>query len=423
MLQSQLFGKTLREAPADEVSKNAILLERAGFVYKTMAGVYVYLPLGFRVLKKIEEIIRNEMIEAGGVEILMPVLQPKENWVKTGRWDSYDTLFKFASFYSKGEFVLGPTHEEIVTPLAGRFSLSYKDLPFSLFQIQVKFRDEKRAKSGLLRGREFIMKDLYSFHADEENAALYYEQMKKHYKNVFASMGIGRETYLTFASGGSFSKYSHEFQTVTDSGEDSIFLCTKCNIAVNKEIIAEQNECPECKNKNLIEKRAIEVGNIFPLKTRFSEAFALNYVDKDGKERPVVMGCYGIGPSRLMGAIVETSHDERGIIWPESVAPFRVHLLELGGKLQSKEVKNTAEKLYKDLLVKDVEVLYDDREDKSAGEKFSDADLIGIPWRVVASEKTIVQGAVELKRRNSDDAKLCSINDAVNEIKNGKYAQ
>ena len=395
MLQSKLFPKTLREDPRDEISANAKFLVRAGFVDKLMAGVYTYLPLGLQVLKKIENIIREEMNKAGGQEILMPVLQPKENWVKTGRWDSLDSLFKFVSHYSKTEFALGPTHEEIISPLVAKVSISYKDLPLYIFQIQTKFRDEKRVKSGILRGREFIMKDLYSFHADEKDMNKYYEKMKTHYKNIFDKCGIGEKTYITFASGGSFSKYSHEYQTITEAGEDKIFLCEKCKIAINSEL--NQNVCPECGNKDLKEKKAIEVGNIFPLKTKYSEPFGLKFTDKDGSQKDIIMGCYGIGLSRLMGAIAEINHDKKGIIWPESVAPFKVHLIEIG---------ESAKEFYKDLQKANIEVLYDEREDVTAGEKFADADLIGIPYRIVVSEKTMKDKKVELKRRDSEKIKL-----------------
>lgn len=406
MLQSKLFFKTLREDPKDEVSANAKLLVRAGFIDKLMAGVYTYLPLGFRVLKKIENIIRQEMNEAGGQEILMPSLQPKENWMKTGRWDTYDTLFRFASYYSKTEFALGPTHEEIISPLAGKFSVSYKDLPLYIFQIQTKFRDEKRVKSGILRGREFIMKDLYSFHADEEDMNKYYEKMKTHYKNIFDRCGIGDRTYITFASGGSFSKYSHEFQTITEAGEDKIFLCEKCKVAINSEIIEEQKTCPECGNPELKEMKAIEVGNIFPLKTKYSAPFGLKFTGKDGSQKDVVMGCYGLGLTRLLGAIAEINHDEKGLIWPESVAPFRVHLISLGSSTPKWELNSQADEIYKDLQKAGIEVLYDDRDDATAGEKFADADLLGIPYRVIVSEKTVAQGKIELKNRKTGEIKM-----------------
>jgi len=415
MRQSRIFVKTLREDPKDEVSVNARLLIRAGFVDKVMAGVYTYLPLGLRVLKKIEEIIRAEMIKAGGQEVLMPVFHPKENWEKTGRWQTYDTLFKFTSFYSKSEFVLGPTHEEIVAPLVAQFSLSYKDLPLYLFQIQTKFRDEKRVKSGMLRGREFIMKDLYSFHADKKDLEQYYDQMKTHYLNIFKRVGIGKMTYLTFASGGTFSRYSHEFQTVTEAGEDTIYVCEECRVAVNAEIMGEQKTCPKCETEKLQEKKAIEVGNIFPLKTKYSDPFGLRYSDAQGRERPVIMGCYGIGLGRLMGAVVEVQHDELGITWPEEIAPFRIHLIEI--KSEKPKIKSFTERLYKDLLAKGLEVLYDDRGDQTAGEKFSDADLIGIPWRVVVSEKTVGQNGVELKGRNAKKSEIISVTELTKRVK------
>jgi len=404
MLQSQLFTKTKREAPKDEEAINAQLLIRAGFIDKTMAGVYSFLPLGWRVFKKIENIIRKEMEELGGQEILMPSLHPKANWEQTGRWGTYDSLFRFTSFYSKIDYALGPTHEEMISPLMGKFIFSYKDLPKYVFQIQNKFRDEKRAKSGLLRGREFFMKDLYSFHRDENDLDEYYEKAKKSYEKIFKTVGLDKLTYLTFASGGSFSKYSHEFQTLTPVGEDMIFVCDKCKIAVNKEIIGEQNDCPQCGNKNLKEEKAIEVGNIFKLKTKYSTPFNLKYKDEKGELQDVIMGCYGIGLNRLMGTIVEIYHDEKGIIWPESVAPFKAHLIEIGN--EKLEIRKKAEKLYNILQKAGVEVIYDDREDATAGEKFKDADLMGIPYRLVISEKT--NDKIEVKKRNEEKAKLVS---------------
>ncbi len=402
MRQSQLFTKTKREAPKDEEAINAQLLIRAGFVDKTMAGVYSFLPLGWRVFRKIENIIRKEMETLGGQEILMPSLQPKANWEQTSRWGTYDSLFKFTSFYSKIDYALGPTHEEMISPLMRRFIFSYKDLPKYVFQIQNKFRDEKRAKSGLLRGREFFMKDLYSFHKDENDLDEYYEKAKKSYEKIFTAMSLDKLTYLTFASGGSFSKYSHEFQTLTLAGEDIIHICDKCKIAVNKEIINEQNVCPQCGNKNLKEEKAIEVGNIFKLKTKYSASFGLRYKDEKGIEQDVIMGCYGIGLNRLMGTIVEIYHDEKGIIWPETVAPYRAHLLNLN----TKTLKDKVDKIYKSLQKMGVEVLYDDREDATAGEKFKDADLMGIPYRLVISEKT--GDKIEIKKRDEEKIKLVS---------------
>jgi len=416
MRQSKLFIKTKREAPKDEEAINAQLLIRAGFVDKMMAGVYTFLPLGWRGFKKIEDIIRKEMEILGGQEILMPSLQPKANWNQTGRWETYDSLFKFTSFYSKIDYALGPTHEEIISPLMAKFIFSHKDLPKYVFQIQNKFRDEKRAKSGLLRGREFFMKDLYSFHKDEKDLDNYYEKAKKSYAKIFKAVGLGKLTHLTFASGGSFSKYSHEFQTLTSAGEDIIYFCERCGVAVNKEIIGEQNICPECGNKNLKEEKSIEVGNIFKLKTKYSDPFGLKYRDEKGKEQDVIMGCYGIGLNRLMGAIVEIHHDNKGIIWPEAVAPFKAHLIRL--TTNNKRFTTFADKIYNSLQKSGVEVLYDDREDLSAGEKFKDADLIGIPYRLVISEKT--KGKIEVKRRDSDKVKLIGEKELIKLLRNTK---
>ncbi|MEK7152056.1 MAG: aminoacyl--tRNA ligase-related protein, partial [Patescibacteria group bacterium] len=407
MRQSHLATKTRKEAPADEVANNAKLLIRAGFIDKLGAGVYTYLPLGLRVLKNIENVIRRAMNAAGGQEILMPSLQPKENWEKTGRWNTMDDLYKVKDSSGR-ENALGPTHEEVVVPLATQLVSSYKDLPLYLYQIQNKFRMELRAKSGLLRGREFMMKDLYSFHATEEDLEAYYEKMKGVYHNIFEAVGLGGMTRLTFASGGSFSKYSHEFQTVTPAGEDTIYLCESCRVAVNKEIIAEQNVCPECGNKELKEERSIEVGNIFNLKTKFSDAFGLTYKDNAGAEQKVLMGCYGIGLSRVMGAVAEVLSDERGLLWPQSIAPFSVHLLSLGKDAE-------AEVLYEALRAKGIEVLYDDR-DVSAGEKFADSDLIGIPLRMVVSKKSLEAGGIEVKKRLEKEAEILTKEELFNRL-------
>jgi len=404
MKQSQLFTKTLKEAPKDEKSINAKLLIRGGFVDKLMAGVFSYLPLGLLVLKKIENIIREEMKEIGGQEIWLPALHPKENWQKTNRW-KYVEMFKLKNRTGK-EFSLGWTHEEIITPLVKKFIKSYKDLPVYVYQFQDKFRDELRARSGLLRGVEFPMKDLYSFHKDEGDLDKYYQKTIKAYFRIFKRCGLEKQTFLTLASGGVFSKYSHEFQTVTSYGEDEIYLCLKCKIAVNKEIIKEEkHQCPKCKNKKLEVKKTIEVGNVFKLKDRFSKSFNLQFKDKQGKERILVMGCYGIGVSRLMGAIVEVYNDTNGIIWPKTVSPFDIHLIQLGN---TKGVKKATEKLYSDLQRKEIAILYDDR-DKSPGEKFSDADLIGIPIRIVVSKRTLIKNSVEIKKRGEEEVKLINL--------------
>lgn len=403
MRQTSLFTKTRREAPKDEVAKNAQLLIRAGYIDKLAAGVYTYLPLGLRVLKRIEGIIREEMNAVGGQELLMPSFHPKELWEKTGRWGSMDDLYK-VSDRSGREVALGPTHEEVVTPLVGSFVSSYRDLPRYVYQFQNKFRMEMRAKSGILRGREFIMKDFYSFHRDEEDLAAYYEGMKKAYARVFDRAGIGERTYLTFASGGSFSKFSHEFQMLTPAGEDVIYICDTCRVAVNKEIRAEQTGCPECGKTELREERSIEVGNIFELKTKFSNAFGLSFMDEDGVAQPVQMGCYGIGLGRVMGAIVEALSDEKGIVWPEAVAPFRYHLITLGAPKE--EARLVADGLYETLRRRNIEVLYDDRETASAGEKFADSDLLGIPTRIVISKKTLAEGKFEVKERHTGAVRM-----------------
>ena len=400
MRQSQLFTKTRKEAPKDEVAKNAQLLIRGGYIDKLAAGVYTYLPLGLRVLKKIEKIIRREMNAVGGEELLMPSFHPKELWEKTGRWNTMDDLYKVTDSSGR-EVALGPTHEEVVTPLVGSFISSYRDLPVYVYQFQNKFRMELRAKSGILRGREFIMKDFYSFHRDEKDLAEYYEKMKGAYKRIFERAGIGEETYLTFASGGSFSKYSHEFQMVTDAGEDVIYICDRCKVAINKEVKGEQPDCPSCGSSELREAKAIEVGNIFELKTKYAEPFGLSYTDEEGKSQPIQMGCYGIGLGRLMGSVVEAFGDDRGIVWPAAVAPFRYHVVCLAP--DDAEVAQAADELYASLTKKGIDVLYDDRAGISAGEKFADSDLLGIPTRIVVSKKTLAAGKFEVKERKTGE--------------------
>ncbi len=411
MKQSQYFVKTQKTYPKDETSLNAQLLIQAGFIDKLMAGVYSLLPLGFRVFKNIEQIIREEMNKIGGQEMYMPTLQPKANWLATDRWDHMDVLFRLDMSGSKKQVGLGPTHEEVVSPLVKKHVNSHKDLPFSVYHIQNKFRNEKRAKSGILRGREFVMKDLYSFHENQPCLDKYYEKATEAYHNVFERAGIGEITYKTYASGGDFSKYSHEFQTLTDAGEDLIYICDKCRVAVNKEIIEDlEHKCPECGNDKLREEKAVEVGNIFKLSTKFSEPFKLNYVDKNGKENLVVMGCYGIGLQRLMGTVVEACNDEKGIIWPESIAPFKVHLISIK---QNKK----AEELYNKFVQAGIDTMYDDREDVAPGAKFNDSDLIGIPYRIVISEKTLKEDCVELKKRNSDKLDMIKLDEIIDKLK------
>lgn len=408
MRQSQFFVKTTKTAPKDEISKNAILLHRAAFIDKLQAGSYTLLPLGLRVLKKIEGIIRSEMEAIGGQEIIMPALHPKENWEQTGRWDGFDALIK-VGLGDERDMCLGPTHEEVVSPLAKRFTSSYRDLPFATYQFQYKFRAEKRAKSGLLRGREFLMKDLYSFHVSQEDLDQYYEQAVSAYDNVYRRVGLGEYTYKTYASGGAFSKYSHEYQTLSEAGEDEIHICDICRIAVNKEIIEDlEGKCPECGAELSRTAKAIEVGNIFKLGTKFSTPFELSYTDNAGVAHPVIMGCYGIGLTRLIGTVAEVLSDDKGLVWPLSIAPFAIHLLSLG---QDEE----AEKLYRRLLEAGIEVLWDDR-DCGAGEKFADSDLIGCPWRVVISSKTMMENGIELKARISNESQIVSADELLSKL-------
>lgn len=405
MKQSLLFTKTQRESPSDEVSLNAELLIKAGYVYKEMSGVYSFLPLGLRVLKKIEGIIREEMNRIGGTEMKTSIFQSKDVWDKTGRWDDsvVDIWFK-TKLKNGGDLGLSFTNEEAYANILKQHINSYKDLPAYPYDFKEIFRNEARSKSGILRGREFFWKALYSFSKDEEEHNVFYEKAKEAYKNIFKKVGIGHLTYLTFASGGTFSKYSHEFQTLTGAGEDTIYLDENRGLAINKEIYDEEElKFLGLKKEDLIEKKSIEVGNIFSLGTKFTEPFNLTYKDKDGREKLVIMGSYGIGLGRLMGTVVEVLSDDKGIIWPESIAPFKIHLLSLG---KDEKVLQQAEDLYKELTQKGIEVLYDDREDVSAGEKFADSDLMGIPFRVIISNRTVTEGGYELKKRTEEKERI-----------------
>lgn len=411
MKQSKLFTKTSKTFPKDEVSKNAQLLIKAGFINKEMAGVYSFLPLGLRVLNKISDIVRDEMNKVGGQEVYMTVLQSPEAWQKSGRWSDevVDNWFK-THLKNGSEVGLGFTHEEALTALLKRFVSSYKDLPFYPYQIQEKFRNETRAKSGIMRGREFFMKDLYSFSRSKEEHNEFYEKIKQSYLNVFTRVGLGDRTYITFASGGTFSKYSHEFQTVTEAGEDIIYIDKEKNIAINQEVyIDEVIKDLGLDKEKMIKAKAVEVGNIFSLGYKFSEALNLTYKDESGKEELVYMGSYGIGPSRLMGAVAEILSDEKGMVWPESIAPFRVHLISLNKDEE-------AEKIYDELVGAGIEVLFDDR-DVRAGEKFADSDLIGIPYRVVVSEKSLSQGGLEIKKRNQAESEIIAKEKILEKIK------
>ncbi|MEI7522169.1 MAG: aminoacyl--tRNA ligase-related protein [Candidatus Saccharibacteria bacterium] len=415
MRSTELFTKTKKQAPADEVSKNAQLLIRAGYIHKEMAGVYTFLPMGLRVLENICQVIREEMNAIGGQELKMTTLQDPEIWQATDRWDDekVDVWFK-TKLKNGSEIGLGPTHEEPLIRAVKPYISSYKDLPFLAYQIQTKFRNETRAKSGVMRGREFLMKDLYSFARTEQEHNELYEKIKQAYFKVYKRLGVGEQTFLTFASGGMFSQFSHEFQTVCEAGEDTIYLDRKKGIAINEEVnddkvLAELG----VKREDLEEVRAAEVGNIFTLKDKFSKPLGLNYLDENNQEMDVLMGCYGIGPSRLVGVITELLGDDKGLVWPYEIAPFKVYIVRIG---DSEAVIKATDKLYALLNDSNIEAFYDDR-DVRPGEKFADADLIGIPIRLVVSEKTLAGEEVEFKKRTDSNIEMVKLVDIIERIK------
>jgi prolyl-tRNA synthetase len=396
--QSELSFRTSREAPKDEVSVNAQLLTRAGFVDRVMAGVYSYLPLGIRVLNKIENIVRQEMDKLGSQEIFMPALHPKELWEATGRWNSVNILYKLKGAGDR-DLALGCSHEEIVTPLVGKFVQSYKDLPASVYQVQTKFRNEARAKSGILRGREFRMKDMYSFHRDQADLDQYYDRSIEAYMNVFRRCGINHVTFPTIAGGGIFSDaQSHEFQTITPYGEDVSFLCRARGIAINSEVFDQVRQLPDWQGAEFEEVKSVEVGNIYKLGTKYSEAFQASYVDDTGAKKLPLMGCYGIGTTRLMGTVVEVLYDKKGMVWPIEIAPYGIHLVSLF-PTQSAD----AEGLFSFLQCAGIETLYDDRT-VSTGQKLNDADLFGLPYRVIISPRSIKDGGVEVSVRSTGES-------------------
>ena len=403
MRVSNLFTKTSKTAPGDEVAKNAQLLIRAGFIHKEMAGVYAYLPLGKRVLEKIVQIIREEMDAIGGNDISLTALQQKDAWEASGRWsdDVMDVWFK-TKLANGSELGLAPTHEETLTKLMKSFISSYKDLPVYPYQFQIKFRNELRSKSGLMRGREFWMKDLYSFSRTQEEHDAFYEKISEAYDRVYARLGLGEITYKTFASGGSFAKYSHEFQTLSPVGEDKIYVHEGKRIAINEEVYNDEVLADLGVSRDeLVEKTAVEVGNIFTLGTKFSDALDLCYTDEDGTKKQVIMGSYGIGPSRVMGLIAEHFSDDKGLVWPESVAPAKVYLVRIGGEAAVEH----ADALYQELTSKGIEILYDDRDDRP-GAKFADAELMGIPYRLTVSDRLIEAGQYELTSRATGETIL-----------------
>ena len=403
MRVSKLFTKTSKTAPADEVAKNAQLLIRAGYVHKEMAGVYAYLPLGLRVLENIKQIVREEMNAIDGQELIMTNLQPKEIWETTGRWDSevVDVWFK-TKLQDETEVGLAWSHEEAIMEMMQQYVQSYKDLPTSVYQFQTKLRNEVRAKSGIMRGREFVMKDMYSLHASAEDLDAYYDKVIEAYKRVYDRLGLGAETYVTFASGGAFTQFSHEFQTICDAGEDVLYVHRGKNIAVNEEVLDEAVKELGINKDELEKVKSAEVGNIFNFGTDKSDHMHIFYTDHAGAQQPIYLASYGIGITRVMGVIVEKLADERGIVWPDNIAPYRVYLARLGTE---DHVVKAADALYESLQSAGISVLYDDR-DARPGEKFADADLLGMPHRVVVSAKTVEQGVFEYKKRTSTDSSM-----------------
>lgn len=403
MKRSQLFTKTRKDAPSDEVARNAQLLIRAGFIHKEMAGVYAYLPLGLKVIENIKQIVREEMNGLGGQELAMTTLQPKDIWEKTDRWDDAKVDNWFKTKLANGtELGVGLTHEEPIVDALHDYVNSYKDLPFSVYQIQTKFRNELRAKSGLLRGREFLMKDMYSFSRNQNEHEDIYEKTVAAYHNVYDRLGLGTITYRTYADGGIFTgRFSDEFQTISDVGEDTIFVDEAKKVAINKEIMTDENLEKLGLDKNtLIEKRGVEVGNTFHLESKYTDALDVFYNDENGQKQSIIAGCYGIGISRLMGVIAEHFADDKGLVWPDNIAPFRVYLVQIG------DVSEQAQTVYDTLQNAGITVLWDDR-DERPGVKFADAELIGLPHRIVVSDK--LNGQVEYQSRTDSNQELLTI--------------
>lgn len=410
MRVSHLFTKTLKNAPADEVAKNAQLLIRAGFVYKEMAGVYAYLPLGLRVLENIKQIVREEMNAIDSNELIMTSLQRKEVWEKTTRWsdDVVDVWFK-TKLKDDTEMGLGWSHEEPIVEMMKNYLHSYRDLPASVYQFQTKLRNELRAKSGIMRGREFVMKDMYSFHATKEDLDAYYEKAIEAYKRVYDRLGIGADTYVTFASGGAFTKFSHEFQTICDAGEDIIYLHRGKNIAINEEVIDEAVAELGISRNELEAVKTAEVGNIFNFGTQKTDEMGLRYTDAEGTQQSLHIGSYGIGITRVMGVIAEKLSDEKGLVWPEAIAPYKVYLVSIG------DVEKQATEVYEKLQAAGVTVLFDDRAERP-GAKFADAELIGLPYRVTISERLLGEEKLEFTVRNGGETTLLTLDELLAKI-------
>jgi prolyl-tRNA synthetase len=408
---SQLFTKTRKEAPADEVSKNAQLLIRAGYVYKVMAGVYAYTPLGIKVIENIKTVVRQEMDAIGGQELIMTALQRRDTWEQTGRWDDkvVDVWFK-TQLKDDTQIGLAWSHEEAIIEMMKQHVTSYKDLPANVYQFQTKFRNELRSKSGIMRGREFVMKDMYSCSIDAAQHEAFYNQTIEAYKRVFDRLGIGTDTYVTYASGGAFTKFSHEFQTICDAGEDVIYLHRGKNIAVNEEVMDDEALANLGVKRDELEKvKTAEVGNIFNFGTQKSQEMDFGFTNDAGAKQFVHLGSYGIGITRVMGVLVEKLSDDKGIVWPANVAPFVVYLVRLGDQ---PEVVAACDDVYKQLQDKGITVLYDDR-DARAGEKFADADLMGMPFRIVCSAKTLAASTFECTERSNGQTKMLDLKQLI----------
>jgi len=408
MRLSKNFTRTIKQAPADEVARNAQLLIRAGYVHKTMAGVYSYLPLGLKVVENIKQIVREEMNKIDSQELVMSTLQCKETWQETGRWSDELVDVWFKSHLQDGtEVGFGWTHEEPIVELLCGYLKSYKDLPISVYQFQNKLRNELRAKSGIMRGREFVMKDMYSVHASKEDLEKYYNAAIEAYKRCYDRFGIGDETYVTFASGGAFTKFSHEFQTICDAGEDYIYLHRGKNIAVNEEVLDDAVKELGIDRSELERVKTAEVGNIFNFGTQKSEEMRLVFTDAEGVEQYAYMGSYGIGITRVMGVIVEKFADDKGLVWPENIAPAKVYLVQIGSQSRA-----TADELYQKLQSAGIETLYDDR-DERPGVKFADAELLGIPYRVTVSDRLLDDDKWEVSTRQTGEQRLLTADELL----------
>ncbi len=420
MRQSKLFTKTRKEAPSDEVSKNAQLLIQAGYIHKEMPGVYAFLPLGLKVLENIKQIVREEMKAIDSQELIMTNLQDSEIWKSTDRWsdEKVDVWFKTA-LQNEKELGLAWSHEEPILNMMQNHIHSYRDLPASVFQFQTKLRNEVRAKSGIMRGREFVMKDMYSLHKNEESMNQYYEQAIEAYKNVYDRLGLADDTFITFAGGGAFTKFSHEFQTICEAGEDTLYINKNKSVAVNEEVLDEATEEIDIEKEELTPVTSAEVGNIFKFGTKKAEKMGVNFVNEENKEKPIYLASYGIGTTRVMGVIAEKLSDENGLIWPQNISPYTFHLIDITHKDEDRE---EVKQIYKQLQDAGIEVLYDDRVDKQAGEKFADSDLLGLPYRLIVSESNLEDQQVELETRKGQEVEYIEIENLIS-VLNKKYVQ